>query len=159
MPTEDKLSYNDFRFVESLLYDQKTHDTAIAELEAELTELLDNLLPSSTASFVDMSESKGEAISQPERWAIKRDENLRVKYLRGRIAERKRHKRAISEAMRYLDETECQLVFLRYNEGKPHNYCSKKLNMWDNKEWVPLRAYWRMRKRVLGKVAKFVGIG
>lgn len=148
----------DFRFCERLLYQQKTHETAIRELEAELSELLEDLLPSSTASFVDMSESKGEMISQPERWTIKRDENLRVKDLRYEIQKRKRHKAAISEAMRYLDETESQFVFLRYNEEKPHNYCAMKLNLWDRKEHVPLRTYWRLRTKMLEKVAKFLGI-
>ena len=148
----------DFRFCERLLYQQKTHETAIRELEAELSELLEDLLPSSTASFVDMSESKGEMISQPERWTIKRDENLRVKDLRYEIAKRKRHRAAISEAMRYFDETESQLVFLRYNEEKPHNYCAMKLNLWDRKEHVPLSTYWRTRKRVLEKVAKILGL-
>lgn len=148
----------DFRFCERLLYQQKTHETAIRELEAELSELLEDLLPSSTASFVDMSESKGEMISQPERWTIKRDENLRVKDLRYEIAKRKRHRAAISEVMRYFDETESQLVFLRYNEEKPHNYCAMKLNLWDRKEHVPLSTYWRTRKRVLEKVAKFLGL-
>ena len=100
--TEDKLRRGDFRYIEKLLYDQKTHESAIHVLESELKEVLEDLLPSSTASFVDMSESKGEAISQPERWAIKREENHRVKDLRYEISKRKRHQRAISEAMGHL---------------------------------------------------------
>jgi hypothetical protein len=149
--TEDKLSNRDFAFVERLLYDQKSHDTAIAELEAELTELLDNLLPSSTASFVDMSESKGEMISQPERWAIKRDENLRVKYLRGRIAERKRHKRAISEARTSLSDEENQLVWLKYDLCKSVRDCRRTMHYEKSK-------IYSMRQDVVHKVAKYLGL-
>jgi hypothetical protein len=87
--TGEKLHKNDFRFVEKLLYDQKTHDTAIAELEAEMAEILENLLPGGTGSYVDMTTAKGQPeFTQPEAWAIKREENLRVKDLRQEITRR-----------------------------------------------------------------------
>lgn len=149
--TEDKLSNRDFAFVEKLLYEQKSHDTAIAELESELKELLDDLLPSSTASFVDTSKSKGEMISQPERWTIKRDENLRVKFLRGRIAERKRHKRAISEARQSLSDEENQLVWLKYDLCKSVRDCRRTMH-YEKSRWYEMRA------QVVHKVAKYLGV-
>ena len=157
--TGEKLHKNDFRFVEKLLYDQKTHDTAIAELEAEMAEILENLLPGGTGCYVDMSTAKGQPeFTQPEAWAIKREENLRVRYLRGRIAERKRHQAVVDEAMKYMDAVESQFVYLRYYEEKSHNYIARKLNMWDMKERQPLSTYWRTRRKVLEKVAKFAGL-
>ena len=155
---EDNLTRGNFRYIEDLLRMQKTHDSAIAELEAELAELLEDLLPGGTGSFVDMTASKGETDSQPEAWTIKRDENLRVRDLRQDITRRKRHKAAVSEAMRYLDEADSQLVMLRYNLEKPHSYVAKKLNLWDRKEHVPLSTYWRTRRRVIEKVAGFLGL-
>ena len=145
----------DFRFVEKLLYQQKTHDTAIAELMAEL----DEMMPNCSTSVVRFSHDKPHRKnSEPEEWTIRRSESVRGKYLQDEIRKRKRHQKAISEAMLCLDDLESRLVFLRYHEEKTHGYCARSLNLWDGKEHVPLRTYWRMRSRVLEKVARFVGL-
>ena len=148
---EDKLQKNDFRFVEKLLYDQKTHDTAIAELEAEIAEILENLLPGGSGSYVDMSEPKGQADSQPEAWAIKRDENLRVRYLRGRIAERKRHKAAIAAARESLDDLENQLVWLKYDLEKTARDCWRSMGLQKSR-------FYEIREEIVTKVARFIGL-
>ncbi len=148
---ENKLNKNDFRFVEKLLYDYKTHDTAIAEMEAEIKEILGNLYPSATASFVNLAEPKGEMDSQPEAWTIKRDENLRVKYLRGRIAERKRHQKAIKEARQALDDLESRLVWLFYDLDKTARDCGRSMGLRKTR-------FYEIREKVVRKVAKFVGV-
>ena len=148
---EDKLHKNDFRFVERLLYDQKTHDTAIAEMEAEVQEILSNLFPSATASFVNLAEPKGETVSQPEAWTVKRDENLRVRYLRGRIAERKRHQAAIRAARESLNDVENQLVWLKYDLGKSARDCWRSMGLQKSR-------FYEMREEVVRKVAKFIGL-
>lgn len=152
MTTGDKLHKNDFRFVEKLLYDQKTHDTAIAELEAEVAEILENLLPGGTGSFVDMSTAKGQPeFTQPEVWTIKRDENLRVRYLKGRIAERKRHQAAIRAARESLDDLENQLVRLKYDLGKSARDCWRSMGLQKSR-------WYEIREEVVHKVARFLGM-
>ena len=148
---EDKLTGGNFRYVEALLYSQKTHDSAIAELEAELEQLLEDLLPSATASYVDMSEPKGEAESQPEKWTIKRDENLRVKYLKGKIAERKRHRAAVTEARQSLSDEENQFVWLFYDLGKSVRDCRRTMHYEKSK-------IYQIRQDVVMKVARFLGL-
>ena len=150
--TGDKLHKNDFRFVEKLLYDQKTHDTAIAELEAEMAEILESLLPGGTNSYVDMSTAKGRPeFTQPEAWAIKREENLRVRYLRGRIAERKRHKEAILKARESLDDLENQLVWLKYDLGKSARDCWRSMGLQKSR-------FYEIREEIVIKVARFIGL-
>lgn len=152
MTTGDKLHKNDFRFVEKLLYDQKTHDTAIAELEAEVAEILENLLPGGTGSFVDMSTAKGQPeFTQPEVWTIKRDENLRVRYLKGRIAERKRHQAAIRAARESLDDLENQLVRLKYDLEKSARDCWRSMGLQKSR-------WYEIREEVVHKVARFLGM-
>ncbi len=150
--TGEKLHKNDFRFVEKLLYDQKTHDTAIAELEAEMAEILENLLPGGTGSYVDMSTAKGQPeFTQPEAWAIKREENLRVRYLRGRIAERKRHQKAIKEARESLDDLENQLVRLFYDLDKTARDCCRTIGLQKSR-------FYEIREEIVIKVARFIGL-
>jgi DNA-directed RNA polymerase specialized sigma subunit len=148
---KEKLYKNDFRFVEKLLYDYKTHDTAIAETEAEIQKILSNLYPSATASFVNLAEPKGEMDSQPEAWTIKRDENLRIKYLRGRIAERKRHQKAIKEARESLDDLENQLVRLFYDLDKTARDCCRTIGLQKSR-------FYEIREKIVHKVAKFIGL-
>jgi len=81
-----KLRDSDFRYVEKLLYDQKTHDAQIALLEEELEEML----PAFSSSIVKFSHDEGMVgDSQPEEWAIIRNESVRAKELHGEIRRRK----------------------------------------------------------------------
>jgi len=151
LKTYEKLPKHDFRFVEKLLYDYKTHDTAIKEMEAEMHDILENMFPNASASYVDMSEPKGQTDSQPEAWAIKRDENLRVKYLKGRIAERKRHKAAIAAAREALDDLENQLVWLKYDLEKSTRDCWRSMGLQKSR-------FYEIREEIVNKVARFVGL-
>jgi hypothetical protein len=147
----EKIGKHDFRFVEKLLYDYKTHDTAIKEMEAEMQGILENMFPNASASYVDMSEPKGETDSQPEAWTIKRDENLRVRYLRGRIAERKRHKAAIAAARESLDDLENQLVWLKYDLEKTARDCWRSMGLQKSR-------FYEIREEIVTKVARFIGL-
>jgi len=147
----EKIGKHDFRFVEKLLYDYKTHDTAIKEMEAEMQGILETMFPNASASFVDLSEPKGETDSQPEAWTIKRDENLRVRYLRGRIAERKRHKAAIAEARESLDDLENQLVWLKYDLEKTARDCWRRMGLQKSR-------FYEIREEIVTKVARFIGL-
>ena len=151
MKTYEKLPKHDFRFVEKLLYDYKTHDTAIKEMEAEMQGILENMFPNASASYVDMSEPKGQTDSQPEAWAIKRDENPRVKYLKGRIAERKRHKAAIVAAREALDDLENQLVWLKYDLEKTARDCWRSMGLQKSR-------FYEIQGEIVNKVARFVGL-
>jgi Sigma-70, region 4. len=153
----EKLHDGDFRFVEKLLYEQKTHETAIAQLEAELAELLERLMPGGAGSVIDLSMPKSRREhSQTELWAIRREENLRVRYLRQRIEERKRHKEAVDRALECLDEREMQYVQMRYWQERSHSHIARAMHMWDRSEHAPKRNYWKLRRQVLTKVARYV---
>ena len=155
----DKLPENILRFTEKLLYEQRSHDTAIMMLEGELQDVLESLIPASSASVVDMTASKsGDKHSQPEEYVIRQEENLHVKYLRSRIAERKRHQKAISEAVAALNEEEGLLVRLRYYERRRHNQCAKALHMWSTLDDRPSTSYWRFLRRLIRRIAKFIGL-
>ena len=113
--------------------------------------ILENMFPNASASYVDMSEPKGETDSQPEAWTIKRDENLRVRYLRGRIAERKRHKAAIAAARESLDDLENQLVWLKYDLEKTARDCWRSMGLQKSR-------FYEIREEIVTKVARFIGL-
>ena len=148
---EDNLTRGNFRYIEALLYAQKTHDTAIADLEAQLAEVLEDLLPGGSGSYVDMTAAKGDTDSQPEAWTIKREENLRVRELRTEIAKRKRRKAAVSAARQSLSDEENQFVWLFYDLDKSVRDCRRTMHFEKSKMYD-------MRKEIVGKVAAFMGL-
>ena len=144
----DKLPSADYRFIERLLYQQKTHDTVIAELQAEL----DDMLPSSTASFVTFDRNqKNPELTEPERIVDKRLYSVRGKYLQEEIARRKRHKKAITEAMLCLDDLEARLVFLYYNLEKTPRDCWRTMG-YERSRWYEIKT------ETVCKVARFLGL-
>ena len=143
----EKLPQSDYRFVERLLYQQKTHDTAIAELQAEL----DDMLPSCSVSVVPLSYGGTKPLTEPERIADKRLHSVRGKYLQEEIARRRRHQRAISEAMTVLGETECRLVYLHYVLGKHPRECWQLMKL-EKSRW------YEIKRGVVCKVAEFLGL-
>ena len=148
VPVKRKLADGDFRFVERLLYDQKTHDTAIAELKSEM----DDMVPSATSSVVQFSADKQAAeLTQPENAVEKRLHSIRGKYIQEEIAQRQRHQKAISEAMKALDDIESQLVWLFYHLEKSAR-ASARVMGYEKSRW------YEMRKNVVFKVARFLGI-
>ncbi len=145
----DKLCDADFRFAEKLLYEYVTHDTAIAELQAEL----DSMIPDYSRSVVkfDHNTKNTHGESEPEKWAIKRNESIRGKYLQNRIAERKRHQKAIREARQSLNDTESQLVWLFYDLRKTARESWRTMH-------IEKSRFYEMRQEVVNKVAQFIGL-
>ena len=150
----EHLTKNGFRFVEKLLYEQSTHDTALAELEVELDtaiKALCDICEISAVQYSDMPKAVGGNSSPTERVALKKTEDMHIKYLRTRIAEKRRHQKAISEACKRLDETELNLVRLFYDKGKKPNECIKEMHMSRTK-------WYDMRQDVVHKVAEYLGV-
>ena len=144
----EKIPKSDYRFTEKLLYQQKTHDTVIAELTADLADML----PSATASFVAFGHNpKGSELTQPERIADKRLYSVRGKYLHEEIARRRRHQRAVSEAMQTLSDTEAQLVWLYYHLEKSPRDCWRTMG-YEKSRW------YEIKYEVVCKVARFLGL-
>ena len=138
----------DFRFVEKLLYEQKTHDSAIAELEAELAEMM----PNCSTSIVRFSHDKPHRKnSEPEEWTIKRSESVRGKYLQDEIRKRKRHQKAISEAMLCLDDLESRLVWLKYHLEKSSRDCWRTMGLQKSR-------FYEIRGEVVFKVGRYLGL-
>ena len=144
----EKIPKGDYRFIERLLYQQKTHDTVIAELQAEM----DALMPSATASVVTFSHNRGASeLTQPERIADKRLYSIKGRYLTEEIARRRRHQKAISEAMQALNDTEAQLVFLYYHLEKTPRDCWRTMG-YEKSRW------YEIKHEVVCKVARFLGL-
>ena len=143
----EKLPQSDYRFVERLLHQQKTHDTAIAELQAEL----DDMLPSCSVSVVPLSHGGTKPLTEPERIADKRLHSVRGKYLQEEIARRRRHQRAVSEAMQTLSDTEAQFVWLYYHLEKSPRDCWRTMG-YEKSRW------YEIKHEVVRKVARYLGL-
>lgn len=147
-PDKHKLAKRDFAYTEKLLYMQKTHDTAIVELQAEL----EDMLPSATASLVTFDHNpKGGELTLTERVAERRLYSVKGKHLREEITRRRRHQKAISEAMKCLDNLELRLVHLKYYQEKTSLECCRAMGMRKSR-WYEVRA------EVVCKVARYLGL-
>ena len=143
-----KITSGDYRFIEKILYDQKTSDTAIAELQAEL----DEMVPSATSSYVVFDHNqKNPKLTQPEAAVAKRVDSVRGKFLQGRIAERKRHQRVVKDARKTLSDTENQLVWLYYDLEKSARDCWRTMG-YEKTRW------YEIKNDVVIKVARFLGL-
>ena len=148
-----KLRDDDARYIKYLLYEQQHQDAKIRELEEEL----DEMLPAYSSSVVRFSHDEGlREDSQPEKWAIIRNESVRAKELYAELRKRKRQKEAITRAMEVMDHAESQIILLRYYEQKPHNHVAKGVHMWSNRKRNPSNTYWRTHEKILKKVAQVV---
>lgn len=148
MGKAEKIPHSDFAFIERLLYQQKTHDSVIAELEAQL----DDMLTSATSSFVVFDHNqKNPELTGPERITEKRLHSVKGKYLQEEIARRKRHKKAITEAMKALSDIENQLVFLYYHLEKTPRDCWRTMG-YERTRW------YEIKNETVIKVARFLGL-
>ena len=140
-----------FRQVEKMLYDYKYLDQAIATLEAEL----EAIMPQASTSVVKLGQGSTKTpfdTSQTERWGIKRADSR----LRARLLEKRRHKKAIKAAREQLTDEENTFIWLRYDKEKAHDEVMEALE----KKGHPYsrRSYYRMRRGVIAKIARYIGI-
>ena len=144
----EELTKPDFRWVEKLLYQQKSHKSAIAELEAEL----EDMMPDYSTSIVKFSHDKPHRRdSQPEAGVIKRNESLRAKEIHDELKRRQRHQKAIDEARESLTDEEDLFVRLFYDLEKSIRDCRRTLHYEKTKMYG-------IRSEVVHKVARFLGL-
>ena len=151
---EPRLRDNEFRYIEKILYDYGTYNTAIKALQAELDAVLAELLPGPKGASMNPDPgimSTDEKSSEPERWTIKRDQNSYVRYLRERIEERNRHNEIVEAALPTLTDPEQMFCRLFYSQSKSIRACSSAMH------YGPRRLY-NMRHAVVNKVARFAGL-
>ena len=150
---KDTLSKSGFRFVEKLLYDMKKHDTAIAGLEKELSDVLETIAEMYTlkAMVIDDMPRGGGTSCPTESMGIKRADNPQTKYLRSRIDEMHRHKKAIAEALSYMTETEKLLIKLKYDRERSSRECMKEMHI-EKSRW------YEMRQELIYKIANYLGV-
>jgi len=146
--TNDKLRPADYRFVERLLYEQKTHATAMAEIQAELDDLM---TPCSSSIIFDFELGGSGEGSHPENNAISRFESVKGKTLRDEICVRERHHKAINEAVEKLSDCEAQLIRLKYNLEKSSRECMQIMG-------YEKSHFYRMKNEVVTKVGRFLGL-
>lgn len=148
---QEPLSQSGYRFVEKLLYDIKTKDTVILELENELKEVLSKVFVTIGASAPDGMPRSGNISNPTEEVAIKTADNLQVKYLYRRIDEIKRHTAAVEKAMEYMTDTEKQLIKLKYYKEKPSKQCWQEMHI-EKSRW------YEIRKDIIRKIAYYLGV-
>ena len=135
-----------YRQVEDLLYDYKYLDQAIATLEAEL----EAIMPQTSTSVVKLGQGSTKTpfdTSPTERYGIKRADSR----LRARLLEKRRHKKAIKAAREQLTDEENTFIWLRYDHEKAHEEIWEALHM-------SRAQYFRFRKDVIGKIARYMGL-
>ena len=90
--------------------------------------------------------------SQTERYGIKRADSR----LRARLLEKRRHKKAIKAAREQLTDEENYFLWLRYDKEKTHDEVIEAL---ESRGHPYSRAqYFRFRKDIIGKIARYMGL-
>lgn len=150
---QNKLSKSGFQFTEYLLYNAKTFETAIRELEIELEKVIASMnekYPIGAANLDGMPHGTG--VSSPtESLAIKRADNIQVKCLKNRIEEIQRHKAAIDQSKQYLTDTEKLFIKLKYDREKSSQACWREMHI-EKSRW------YEMRQEIIHKIARYIGI-
>jgi DNA-directed RNA polymerase specialized sigma subunit len=140
-----------FQTVEAMLYDYKYLDQAIANLEAEL----EAIMPQTSTSVVKLGQGSTKTpfdTSQTERWGIKRADSR----LRARLLEKRRHKKAIKAVREQLTDEENTFIWLRYDHEKTHDEVMEALESRGHP--YSRRQYFYMRKQIINKIARYMGI-
>jgi len=143
----NKLTPSDYRFVERMLYIQKTQKTAIAELEAEL----DDLIRPCSASILENSPCSSDKEGHTEKSVMNRMDTVKGKSLQSQLTDRRRQKKAIDEAIDKLDDTEAQLVWLRYDLEKSYRECMQIMGYEKSR-------FYELKNRVVLKVGRYLGL-
>ena len=138
-----------YRQAERLLYDYKTYDLAIKNLEAEL----ESILPPVSTSLLKLGEGSSDAPfrSLTEEWAIKRVESPRAKRILKLLTEKKRWRQGIKEVRQQLTDEENTLVWMRYDLEKLHQ------EIWEAMH-ISRANYFRFKDEVIGKIARYLGL-
>lgn len=145
---EDKINKNDYRFIEKILYEYKTYESAIEALTAEL----DEIMPSGSVSIIPFSHNQGnKRNSETEKVAIKRLESPHAMWIYGRLEEKRRHKRLVEQALQALTAEEKEFIRLKYSEERPHRYCWEIL-------YRSKTSYFQFKNKVITKIAKSIGL-
>lgn len=143
-----KVHPNDYRFVERLLYEQKTHDTVISELQAEL----DAMVTVPTASVVPLGHGKTQGELTPTEASVNRRLfSLRGRYLQEEIARRRRHQKAIDEALKVVTDKERILYRLYYEQELSARECARRMG-------YSLSWFYEFKHQLVYKVARFLGL-
>lgn len=138
-----------YRKIERLLYDYKTYDSAIRNLEAEL----ESIMPQISTSLLKMGDGSTATpfCSQTEDWAIKRIESPRAKRLLKLLTEKKRLRKAIKETRKQLTDEENTFVWMRYDLERAHAEIWEALHM-------SRSTYFEFKNKVIGKIARYLGL-
>jgi DNA-directed RNA polymerase specialized sigma subunit len=145
----ETLSRSGFRYTEKILYERKTYDTAIKQLEADLNNALEEITELQAVKIDDEPHGTGQG-SPIETYVMRRD-SPHIKYLKNRIEEMKRYQKGIEQAMAYMTDTEKLLIKLFYDREKTARQCYIEMCM-SRSSW------YRLRQQIVYNVASFLGI-
>ena len=145
----ETLSRSGFRYTEKILYERKTYDTAIKQLEADLNDALEEITELQAAKIDDEPHGTGQG-SPIETFVMRRD-SPQIKYLKNRIEEMKLQQQAIQNAMFYMTDTEKLLIKLFYDREKTPKQCMREMH-------VAKTTWYEMRRKIVYKIASHLGI-
>ena len=153
--TLNKLSDADYRFCERLLYDYRSQESAIAQLELELAQHLANMEPGPRGATLG-GEPKGWQddtgdCTEPERWAIMSEENTRSRWLREELARRKRHQRLIADALEAMTADESEFCRLFYGKSLSVRQVADRMHYSKSKVYI-------IRQSAVHVVGKYAGL-
>ena len=144
----EKLDKQTYRKVEAILYEYKTYDSAIKNLEAEIEEIQPlaskgNFVPAQQTAVAPGDTSPTEGL------AIYRLESKRALKLYSALKKKKARKEAIEEALSYANETERQIFELKYMQEKQHYEIFERLKL-------TKQGYSNKKDRFISKIAAFL---
>lgn len=137
----------------------KYMETDIRNLEAELEQLKDDLIPNMSADHVVAGNFPAKSpfdTSKTERVGIALCEDRGITGLEGLIKDRKRIYFSLRDARYCLEKDEMQFIWLRYDKEKSHTETWMALS--EMGACMSESTYFRFRQKVINKIARYIGL-
>lgn len=121
----------------------------------------DYIMPQTSTSIIKMGQGSTKTpfdTSQTEKWGIKRAELVerRAARIKRKLLDKRRWRDAIKEARELLNHEESQIVWLKYDLEKSHKETQRALER--GGIYMSEQKYYRIRERIIKKVAKHLAI-
>ena len=134
-------------------------ESDIKNLEVELKQLKEDLIPSMSADHVVAGNFPAKSpfdTSKTERVGIALCEDKGIRGIEGLLRDRKRIYLSLREARYCLEKDEVQFIWLRYDKEKSHTETWMSLS--EMGACMSERSYFYFRQKVINKIARYIGL-
>ena len=145
----EKLDKQTYRKVEAILYEYKTYESAIKNLEAEIEELEPFSRVDEAGAIKQHPAAPGDT-STTEGTVIYRLESKKALKLNAALKKKKARKEAVEACLRELSERQVKIFDLKYNRDYTHEHIAQMLGLFKSQ-------YYIVKDKTIAEFSKYLG--